>query len=253
MRKFCIVIPVYKEHLETYERISLTRLWNMIGRSGYDVYLIHPKTIDIKEYLDIYKNLISLPISDSWFTSLATYSKLCMSYNFYDLFYNYKYMYIFQLDVYLFEDRLSHWCNMRYDYVGGPIFSKISGWKLENENGEYEPQVGNGGFSLRRISTFKELTDPNGSFRKNYDITDEKISKIYIEDKYFCNTLNKVYDLEVPSWIEALSFSWDQSLDFIWNNLKIRSLPMACHGFNKFPDFWKVHIPELSIFNQLSI
>lgn len=250
MKKFCIIIPVYTEHLEKTEEISLIRLWNMIGSKNYDVYLIHPNNIDIKDYLAIYKDLISLPIDPQWFTSLATYSKLCMSYSFYDLFYNYKYMYIHQLDSYLFYDRLEYWCDMRYDYCGGPIFSKFSTWKLENENGEYEPKVGNGGFSLRKIATFKEITDPNGSFRKNYEITDEKLSKIYIEDKYFCNTISKIYLLEMPSWLEALQFSWDCSLEFIWDNLKIHTLPMACHGFKNWIDFWKVHIPELSIFNQ---
>ena len=38
MKKFCIVLPVYKETLDCVEEISLKRLHSVIGEKGYDVY-----------------------------------------------------------------------------------------------------------------------------------------------------------------------------------------------------------------------
>ena len=33
--------------------------------------------------------------------------------------------------------------------------------------------VGNGGFSLRKVEVFKDLTNPKGEFRQYYNLTDE--------------------------------------------------------------------------------
>ena len=51
MKKFCIVLPVYKETLDCVEEISLKRLHSVIGEKGYvlsrdsEIYIDTKKSI----------------------------------------------------------------------------------------------------------------------------------------------------------------------------------------------------------------
>lgn len=247
MKKFCIVLPVYKETLDCVEEISLKRLHSIIGEKGYDVYLVCPEGLDTKVYHDIFTNKLEEKFFDkNYFLNTQTYSQLCISYNFYDIFSEYEYMYIYQLDCYIFEDKLEEWCNKGYDYIGGPILSTDCGWDTvkKNQGGKYHPYVGNGGFSLRKIEIFKEMTDPDGEMRKEYEITDDILKNVMFEDKYFCNDLYDFYKLYIPSWKEALNFALDMSVDIVFDHLKFDGQPMAIHSVDKNIRWWKKVIPE---------
>lgn len=247
MKKFCITIPVYSENLNPIDTIGLTRLYNIIGEKNYDVYFICPISLCLDNYRKIFKNTLECRFNNEWFTSLYTYTQLCLQYEFYDRFSDYEYMFMYQLDSYIFEDRIEEICNLGYDYIGGPIFSLASGWNLTNEYGEYSPKVGNGGCGWRKISTFKEICDVNGEFRTTYNITDEYIKKIAFEDKYFSNDIENLYDLYKPSWEETLKYAWDSSVPEIWNYLgENKYFPMCAHGVYKYPLFWKDKIKEYS-------
>ena len=39
MKKFCIVIPIYKEDLDPIDEVSLKRLHKIVGNK-YDIYLV---------------------------------------------------------------------------------------------------------------------------------------------------------------------------------------------------------------------
>ena len=172
MEKFCIVIPVYKDKLDCTEELSLKRLYkvifknsdNLIDWKEPDVYLICPKKMNTDKYKKIYPSIKVKEFDKKWFESTASYSQLCIQYSFYNKFSKYEYMYIYQLDCYLVYDNLEEWCNKGYDYVGAPIIASDAGWKNWDDPNNYKPQVGNGGFSLRKISVFKDITDPNGEF-----------------------------------------------------------------------------------------
>ena len=239
---FCIVIPIYKENLDCIEEISLKRLYNIIGKKGYDVYLLKHKDLNIKNYKNIYPNIKEINIEDKYFfTNTKTYSHLLISKDLYKIFEDagYHYMYIYQLDCYLFCDKLQEWCEKRYDYIGAPIFSENCGWKM-SENGIYTYQVGNGGFSLRRISIFYHICS---------NIIN-KLDKCYIdsmlnEDIFFCQTIKQVYSgLIVPDWRIALKFSLDMSPDLPYDNFGITNFPMAAHAIGKNIRFYKYYIDE---------
>lgn len=258
-KQYCIVIPIWKKELDCVEKISLKRLKKVLiddkGKDNIppDVYLVCPKDLDTSNYEKIYSSqklhikLLKKEFDPKYFASTATYSQLCISYDFYNTFSDYEYMLIYQLDCYLFEDKISDWCNKGYDYIGGPIISTDCGWdtvKESRKGKKWTPYVGNGGFSLRKISTFKEITDPNGELRTKYKLTDTILKKVIFEDKYFCNDLYNIYGLDIPDWEEALYFGIDMSVDVIYNYFKWTGKPMGIHSVDKNIRWWKKVIPE---------
>lgn len=266
MKDCCIVIPIYKEELSCVEEISLKCLKKIliddkISNTDYhdpynffDIFLVCPEGLNTSKYEEIFNRqgfkeawLKKKEFNPEYFKSTATYSQLCISYDFYKTFDYYDYMLIYQLDCYLFKNEIIKWCNKGYDYIGGPILSTDCGWDTvkQSKNGnEWNPYVGNGGLSLRKISTFKEITDPNGEFRKRYELTDEKLNGVVFEDKYFCNDLYNIYELDIPSWKEALEFALDMSVDVVYNYLKWEGTPMGIHSVDKNIRWWKKVIPE---------
>ena len=268
IKKYCIVIPIWKKELDCVEEISLKRLRKVLiddkmnvgvwheFEDYSEVYLVCPKGLDTSKYEEIYNvgdNKIDLKKKEydpEYFKSTATYSQLCISYDFYKDFDEYEYMLIYQLDCYLFRDEILAWCDKGYDYIGGPILSTDCGWdtvkKSRNGEEEWQPFVGNGGLSLRKIETFKEITDPEGELRKRYNLTDEVLKKVIFEDKYFCNDLYNLYELYIPNWREALRFAFDMSVDIIYNYLHFEGTPMGIHSVDKNIRWWKKVIPEFS-------
>jgi len=242
MEKFCIIIPVYKESLDCIEKISLNRLYTVIGKKNYHVYLLKPKELDISEYKKIYPDLLELNINDSnYFKNTYTYSQLLITPNIYKILTDkYLYMYIYQLDCYLFYDNLEKWCDMRYDYIGAPIFSEKCGWNLKTENNKNIPKVGNGGFSLRRISVFYHLCSVI------YDYIPASIIESQIsEDIFFCDVVPMYYNiLQIPDWNIATYFSWDMSPDIPYDRYNIINFPMAAHAIGKNIRFYKYYIDE---------
>ena len=235
---YCIVIPVYKDKLDCTEELSLKRLYEVIDEDTH-VYLVCPKGMNIDEYKKIYPSIKLKEFDKKWFESTVSYSQLLINYNFYKSFDKYTYMCIYQLDCYIFKNEIGKWCDKGYDYVGAPIISEMAGWSEVMKNGKWKPAVGNGGFSIRKISTFKDLTNPKGEFRTYYNIDDEILSKVKFEDKYFCNDIIRYYDIEIPDWREACLFAIDMNADIFYNNFKLKELPVGCHAWPKNIRYWK--------------
>jgi len=246
MKKFCIVIPVYKYELDPIDKLSLERLHKIIGNK-YDIYLVKPESLNCENYYKILKqkNVCEVVFDNKYFENTASYSQLCLQYDFYDKFSDYDYMYIYQTDCYLIEDKLEEWCDKGYEYVGAPIISSNAHWINYNDKDNYVPQVGNGGFSLRKIETFKDLTDPNGELRTTYELTDDKLKDVVFEDKYFLNDLYRYYEINTPLWQEALTFTIDMNADVIYDIMKFDKLPMGIHAWGKNIRHWKNVLEEL--------
>ena len=246
MKKFCIVIPIYKYELDILDKLSLNRL-NKIVKTKYDLFFVKPESLNCENYYKIFNKELVTEISfkDSYFENTDSYSQLCIQYDFYNTFSNYEYMYIYQTDCYLVKDELNAWCDKGYDYIGAPIISSNANWvNIKNPN-KWEPQVGNGGFSLRKVEVFKDITDPNGEFRKKYDLTDDKLDKVIFEDKYFLNDIYDYYEVITPSWIESLFFAMDMNVDVIYDIMKFKGLPMGIHAWGKNIRYWQNVLEEL--------
>ena len=239
----CIVIPIYKQDPDVIEILSFNRLYKII-KDKYDVCIIKPKSLNISNY-DAYllKNYKIKEFDDKYFESTDSYSHLMVSYDFYNSFSNYEYILIYQGDCYLFKDEIIEWCNKGYDYIGAPILSNTD-WQKETKR--QFPLVGNGGLSLRKISKFMEITDPEGEFRTYYNIDSKILENIKFEDLWFCTYVYDRYEMNIPNWNEALKFSWDIHVKTIIEGMKIDWLPMGCHAWPKNIRDWKDRIEEIN-------
>ena len=247
--QYCIAIPAYKEELNIDEVISLKRLHTVLKMKD-NVFLFCPLELNIDKYKEIFPELQVMEFEPENFTSIDAYSHLCMKYEFYDAFSAYKYMVIYQLDCYLLEDNLASWCEKNYDYIGAPIVVPHSDWQNFRYNADkqmvFTPSVGNGGFSLRKIETFKYLTDPKAELRQRYGLTDYVLEKIKYEDVYFCVVLGNLYEIEKPNYKEALEFCIDMNPDVIYNQHLLDKFPMCIHAFGKNIPYWRDKIDDFN-------
>ena len=243
-QKFCIIIPVYKDHLEYTEKLSLRKL-HEVSKRKYNVYLVCPNKLDNTEYIEIFPELKEKRFDDKYFENTASYSKLCLSYELYKAFEKYEYLLIYQLDCLLIYDNIEEWCNKGYDYIGAPIVATNAFWPVLTKDSlgrdVYKPMVGNGGFCLRKIDTFMDILDPNGYLNKRYNILNI-ISNVNVEDLFICTELTKIYDISLPQYTEAVEFAIDMNPDVI----KPKNLPMGIHAFHKNFPYWKDKIDYLS-------
>ena len=241
MTKCIIVGPIYKEQPTITDLLSLRQL-DAVAAHNHDVAFVCPESLDTAAYENLVHNARFVRFEDKYFEDTKSYSQLCISYGFYAQFADtYDYMLIYQTDCWIFRDEIDEWCSEGYDYIGGPILSKYSLWPAFKSPAAV-PQVGNGGFSLRKLSTMTTLTANSWKYRDSFDW-----DEVEYEDLFICNIITKHYPLDVPNWRTALNFAWDCSVCEIYKrNYTNGKLPMGCHAVFKQIEFWKNHIPELN-------
>jgi hypothetical protein len=162
-----VVIPVYKPGMTELEQLSLSRCVTVLG--DYPLILVGPRSLEIGAYQSLARKSTVLPFDDRFFVSLSAYSRLLLTPEFYEAFCRYSHILIYQLDAFVFRDRLLDWCNRNFDYIGAPIRDKRGRWL----------GVGNGGFSLRNVRSSLDV------LRSNND--DDPVK--YWE--YICRTFEK--------------------------------------------------------------
>ena len=150
MNNCSIIVPVYKafKELREEELLSLIQLYKVLGK--HTIYLIGPAELNFGSYLNhSQKNCVTIitkTFDSIYFSSIEGYNRLLVSEFFYAAFSQYKFILIYQPDAWVFRDELDEWCKKEYDYVGAP-WSGIHIYDNDLLEG-----VGNGGFSLRKIS-----------------------------------------------------------------------------------------------------
>jgi len=240
-----IVIPIYKAILSADELASLQQCIKILKK--------HPIVFFGSDKLDVtvYKNALAgeIPFNieyfdDVYFKNIDGYNKLMLSTSFYERFKKYQYMLIYQLDAWVFTDELQYWCNKGYDYIGAPwidadwcaycashitLTRRIAG-KLGYTNFNL---VGNGGFSLRKISSFLFNLKLFSKKVKSFDLNEDFFYS------YFINSYNVFF--KVAPFNVALKFSFEVKPEMLLeqNNGK---LPFGCHAWLKRIDFWQDYI-----------
>ena len=229
MNNICaIIIPIYKDKLDETEYNNV--LNNISILSNYDIFFIYPKSLDIKYYKKIFKNIKFKSVANKYFGSCENYSILCCNPMFYKLFIKYEYMLICQTDAYVFKDELLYWCNKGYDYIGAlsncdPCILKQNIEKNNILRNNIIDKYNNihctlqGGLSLRKTkSLYNECLN---KYNKKY-------TGINLwEDYYICDTFN----LNFPNNIfEIFEFSAENldHINYIYPNY-INHLPFGCH------------------------
>ena len=165
--QIAVVIPVFRSMPMKNERISLEQCFKVLSR--YHIIFVHPVSLNISFYENSFKQLGIIDFqkhSDVYFEGTKGYSKLLTSKFFYEAFDNYEHILIYQLDSFVFRDELEDWSIRGFDYVGAPWISQdIYEWHKKKRSpvelkafnkltgGKLLKRTGNGGFSLRKIST----------------------------------------------------------------------------------------------------
>lgn len=240
---FAVVVPIYKRDLNSSEFLSLKTLFNVVDNA--DIYIVCPNASYCDNISLNYSNLFHIiELGSACFESIESYNKLLLSASFYDLFLKYKYILIYQTDAFIFNNEILRFCSLNYDYIGAPWINwfwsdfyaghisfprrvlKRFGYKKFN-------MVGNGGFSLRKVSSARFYCR---LFKKKIE------SFNYNEDYFFSfyiNSYNPFY--KVAPFNIALEFAFDENPKeaFLLNSNK---LPMGCHAWPKHISFWEQYI-----------
>lgn len=217
MANVAVVIPAYKAKLTAMEEISLMQVRRVLSR--YPQIFFSPEKFSY--------NGDTITFARQYFDSIQSYCRLMMSPQFYEAFSAYDYILIYQLDAFVFYDALEEFCNLGYDYIGAP-------WPRYSWSGDRKPrtpQVGNGGFSLRKVASFHRLlktfeTLPNWS-----------VFLEYTEDAFFAWCALQGLDFTAAPIPIAELFSMEHIP--ARHVRKIKGVPFGCHNWQKFSaDFY---------------
>lgn len=248
-----IVIPIYKCTLTDLE-VNTVKNNILKLNNNHKIFIIGPDLIRTTQFNPIIDSLDRIYFDEMFFSSLEGYNKLLRSSQFYSAFQNYKYILVVQTDAFVFENNLNKFIQKNYDYWGAPwidfelinykflkpvlpIFHKSRHlWPLRNIFGP-KYLVGNGGLSLRNVSTHYFITEKYSDyieqFESKHDTWINNGALSMMEDVFWCLFVPKIYPkYKIAPWKEALSFSFEMNprKAFLLNKNK---LPFGCHAFNK--------------------
>ena len=218
--KAAVVIPVYKEELDDFEKISLAQVRKVLGK--YPIVFVAPEG---KNFSYIEPNDLIAQFPQKFFQNTATYNTLMLSPKFYETFLDFDYILIYQPDAFVFYDALEFFCSLGWDYIGAPVaYHSWYGYRQGNK----VPRVGNGGFSLRKVKTcHKLLTDCVALKNWNFFL------KHYFEDTFFgmCGIRDDV-DFNTAPIEVAVRFATDYFPDRFLRRSG-NKIPFGCHNWYK--------------------
>lgn len=211
MKQCVVVIPVYSETPSEPEIESFRNTLSVLRK--HDIIVVTYRECCTKTYDDISSQLgIDIRYEyfhRKYFASVHDYNDLCFSESFYQRFDDYLYMLICQLDVWIFRDELGYWCEKGYDYIGAPIFYGYTPKRFSKKI----MGIGNGGFSLRKISHAKAIVSAP---RKRVFLKPGKIISIYVNTALINEAFRKqpLRLLALPLIIMAKCIGFHNTLDY---------------------------------------
>ena len=245
-----VVIPIYKTELLDFEIKSLNQCVKILGH--HSIVFVQPESLDASS-INFEGRISSKKFPDHYFKNIFGYNRLMLTDSFYERFVHSKYILIYQLDAYVFKDELLYWCSKDYDYIGAPwIATPNKGFKKllslfdskkKKARSKIFYKVGNGGFSLRKVSThisnskkMKSVIEQNLSRSKD----DFRI----MEDVFWSSIPEHDSSFLIPDYKEGLQFAFDRKPELALK-LNNNKLPFGCHGFEKpkVRAFWNRMMP----------
>ncbi len=239
MNKRCVVlIPVYKEDLDADELFSV--IASLRHLDDFDVLFIGPELLNIEYYTNRFPNIPFKYFNKDFFTSISGYNKLLTSENFYHSFEAYEFMLVMQTDAIILKNELATWIDSGYDYIGAPwpkgYSLPIKTNKIPLENGILcTTFVGNGGLSLRKISSCIQLLREFPALALTWQSTG------HAEDLFFAflSTLSDFF--KTPNIKVAAKFSHDIDPQYL-SQLIGNETPFGVHAWSKYDrQFWTSH------------
>lgn len=272
MQKIAIVIPYHKSEIDKYEKISLEFAKKKFIK--YDKFFLIPNQLKLN--FDI-ANFQIKKIEPDHFSTYLKYNQFLINNKFYEIFKNYDYILIYQLDCLFFSNEIELEKFMLFDFIGSPHINI----KKKRFTGVY-----NGGFSLRKVHACIEVLNSRKfnlyNFKKiqmRYFLSIKRFFHLikffsdviikYIANKYFMKkntTFTNIFliifskyfnedvfwslfanlfkkDFSLPDFEKALSFAFDKDPQIMFK-LNNHKLPLGCHCWFKDGnhDFWKKFI-----------
>lgn len=259
-----VLVMSYRSDLSEYEEISLRQCINILGH--YPIHIVKPGSVNITSWPVDFDQIGIESFDDNYFKDVGAYSRLLLSPEFYKRFLKYKYILIYQLDAFVFSDRLSEWCRKGFDYVGAPWFKDFS------STDPAAPFIygGNGGFSLRKteshlkvLKSFSYISRPRENWKKRMQPNKTALAVIHeaagyvldltirnntfwpmnsfkgFEDQFWCLVASRNFPwFKIPGYQEELEFAFEMQPRrmFAVNENK---LPFGCHAWWKYDlEFW---------------
>lgn len=267
-----VVIPVYSPTLSQSEVMSLQQCLSVL--KDYSITLVIHREVDVSAYQNLFlqgKKPFKVAYFDShYFGSVFAYSQLLLSREFYTRFQEYEFILIYQLDGFVFRDELTEWCDKNFDYIGAPWFKHYG----VNYEGPKLWKVGNGGVSLRKVSTFLNAFDQPFPFKSSWffikslrkkkfasmflrtlkmmfvltfarktveyilqHFTDERVNEDCFWAEAFAGTS---LALNIPDVLTGARFCLEKKPSYVYGLIG-NQLPFTCHAFEKYEyeSFWK--------------
>lgn len=238
-----IVVPMSnRTELTADEQISLRHLRHYLG--SYDKFMVAPPGVAVP-----YDDFTVQRFDDSFFGSIRAHMNLLVSPTFYNAFKDYKFMLIYHLDALVFSDQLKEWCARDFDYVAAPWVkypgAPYDGMAIENK-------VGNGGFSLRKISSIQRVL--RGVRKPTFTRTylrrilgrGKKAEHRHYEDMFWALHATDFYpDFKFAPLETALEFAFECNPQLCFEKAGGK-MPFGCHAWPKYDRaFWEPHLlPE---------
>lgn len=248
-----VVIPIYKDHFGFLEEKSLLQCLSVLKE--YPIVLMQPEGLNNTYITDKFPDLLVENFSKEYFENISGYNELLLSSSFYERFLDSEFILIYQLDAFVFKDTLKKWCEKGYDYIGAPwiatqynsigmkIFGAVASVvesKKKKERKQIFYKAGNGGFSLRRVSSHYKIAKEQKTFISDFLNADNK--PIYATEDVFWSLKAPEFskDFIIPDYKEALHFAIDRKPEIAFRIIN-NEMPFGCHGINKpkVVDFWK--------------
>lgn len=233
-KQVAVVVPVWRAKLTADERCSLEQLQRVLG--NYPRFFVAPLSLQ-PAYGRLGRGFQTTRFPDSFFRNYRSYSHLLLSPSFYEAFAAYEYILIYQLDAFVFSDRLRDFCAQGYDYIGAPVRYSAPVWRLA------DARVGNGGLSLRRVSSCRRIARlfAEGCMpRLLWEVLSAN------EDACFAWAGRQPeLAFHVPSGCEAMEFAIQGGGRHVAQRLASGWRPFGCHGWPKEADaLWRPLLVE---------
>jgi len=239
-----VLLIVYRSSLSATEEIAVRQCRRVLGA--------HPLIVVAPEGLRLPPLLRTLPAErfpTECFRDVRAYNELMLSPAFYHRFSGFGHLLIHQLDAFVFRDELLSWCNKGHDYIGAPwinmSFPRSPEWEgllhglvpassFARWSGRLD--VGNGGFSLRRVDTMLHILDHQKRLREVWGTRNEDgfwgiAARLALSESEY----------RTPDKEEAMAFATETQPADCYR--RTGRLPFGCHAWNKIdPGFWLPHI-----------
>lgn len=259
-----VVAHTNRANLTPAEEISLRHLNHYLGK--YDKYLLIPESLDFE-----LPGLMTKPFDDGFFGSVDAHVRMLFSQEYYQAFADYKFILTYHLDALVFSDQLGHWCDRDYDFIGAPWVKHPDS---PNAGLVYEGEVGNSGFSLKKVSAFQQiLNSPEFALApaeywaashahrpwpqrllnlpKRLLMYSHRFNNVRYEmdrwtkseELFLLKRANHYYpEYSVPEVEEALKFSFEILPRYCYE-LNNHELPFGCHAWERYDkSFWEPYL-----------